>query len=161
MNFCSNRIFALTTGPRCEGNPEVFDQAQCTKGRWVDYVVPPDGDVKENAQWYNYLSHIQEVYLKSLARMLDILKQLRDFDEDVDDERLKILGLEVESLINNMEKTCYQVYKLMLTTPTFTKEEMRAKHEDTAVTERVHSQESSARLAALRASRGLAPVPEK
>lgn len=26
LNFCSNRIFALTTGPRCDGNPEIFDQ---------------------------------------------------------------------------------------------------------------------------------------
>ena len=156
LNYCSNRIFALTSGPRCEGNPEIFDQAVCTQsnGRWVSAITPPDANVPENKLWYNYLYHMQSKYLEVLARMLDILKQLRDFDEDINDERLKMLGLEVEQLIDIMQGTCYQMYQLILTTPTFTQGELRKQQED----QQMSVQESSARLAALRAARGLPPV---
>jgi hypothetical protein len=159
LNYCSNRIFALTTGPRCEGNPEIFDQAVCTKegGRWVGYIVPPDIKLPENKQWYNYLNHAQSIYLETLSRMLDILKQLRDFDQDINNERLKVIGLEVEQLIDGMEKNCYQIYKLMLTTPTYTNEELRLQQED----KQTSQQEASARVAALRASRNLSPVQSK
>lgn len=158
LNFCSNRIIAISTGPRCEGNPEIFDQELCSKSgsRWINYVVPPDESIEENKQWYNYLAHMQETYLKALARMLDILKQLRDFDEDITDERLKVLGLEVEELINGMEQSCYQLYKLMLTTPTYTEAELNMKQEGINIGE----QEAAARLAALRASRGLTTIAE-
>lgn len=158
LNYCSNRIFALTTGPRCEGHPEIFDQAACTKenGRWVGYIVPPDVKVTENGQWYNYLTNMQSTYLETLARLLDILKQLRDFDQDINDERLKILGVEVEQLIDGMHKNCYQLYKLMLTTPTFTQEELLMRQENAQISQ----QEAAARLAALRASKNLPPIQQ-
>ncbi len=158
LNYCSNRIFALSSGPRCEGKPEIFEQEACSKegGRWVGYIVPPDDKIKENKQWYNYLTQMQSRYLEILARMLDILKQLRDFDEDINDERLKILGLEVEQLIDIMQKTCYQLYKLALTTPTFTEAELIAQQE----TKQMSAQESAARLAALRSTHGLSTVAE-
>lgn len=159
LNFCSNRIFALTSGPRCEGNPEIFDQETCGKegGRWTGYVVPPDEALMENKQWYNYLYEMQKRYLEVLARMLDILKTLRDFDEDVNDERLRALGQEVEQLIDTMQKTCYQLYKLALTTPTFTEAELLGQQEQ----HQIGQQEAAARLAALRAARGLAPVAQQ
>ena len=159
LNYCSNRIFALTSGPRCEGHPEIFDQALCTKnnGRWIGYVVPPDEKIEENKQWFGYLARMQETYLNTLQRMLDILKQLKDFDSDIDDERLRSLGDEVEQLIDGMQKNCYQLYKLILTTPTFTEEELRARQEN----DNISQQEASARLAALRASKNLPPMEAK
>src|SRR5207249_2372926 len=29
LSYVSDRIFALTTGPRCDGNPEIFDYDEC------------------------------------------------------------------------------------------------------------------------------------
>jgi hypothetical protein len=157
LNFCSNRIFAMSTGPRCEGHPEIFDQPACSKngGRWIGYIVTPDANVTENQQWFNYLSHMQSTYMQGLARLLDIMKQLRDFDQDINDERLKALGQETENLIDSMQKTCSQIYKLMLTTPTYTTEELRMKQEDLQTTQT----DAAARLAALRASQDLSSIP--
>lgn len=157
LNFCSNRIFAMTTGPRCDGNPDIFDQPACSKsgGRWINYLVTPDENIQENQQWFNYLAHMQSTYLQTLARLLDILKQLRDFDQDVNDETLKGIGKETEELVDMMQQNCSQMYKLMLTTPTYTSEEVMLKRESD-VTEQ---QESAARIAALRAANDLAPVP--
>lgn len=159
LNYCSNRIFALTTGPRCDGHPEIFDQAACTiaNGRWTGYVVPPDHTVPSNKQWFNYLEHMQSTYLRTLARLLDILTQLRDYDQDIEDERLRSLGLEVEQLIDGMQKNCYQIYKLMLTTPTHTQEEMYMQKESSQISQ----QEAAARIAALRTSKGLSSIPSE
>lgn len=156
LNYCSNRIFALTTGPRCEGYPEIFDEPTCTTsgGRWVGTVIPPDARIADNKQWHDYLAQMQRVYLDTLSRLLDIVKQLRDFDHDVNDESLRILGLEVEQLINGMHKNCKDIYKLMLMAPTFTEGEMLMKQQD----KQIAQQEAAARLAALRASKTLPPV---
>jgi hypothetical protein len=155
-SFCSDRVYALTSGPVCTGNPEIFDQQECVKsgGKWDPYIVPPDEKIAENQQWYNYLNHMQDLYIKTLARLYDILVQLKDFDQDVTDERLKTLSAEVKQLIDTMTANCSQMYKLALTTPTYTKEELRMKAQDVETSKR----ESEARAAALRASRGLQPV---
>ena len=155
-SFCSDRVYALTSGPVCTGNPEIFNQADCVNkgGRWDPYVVPPEEDLEENRQWYNYLYHMQDTYITSLSRMYDILTQLKDFDEDITDERLTVISDEVEELIINMSSNCSQMYKLTLTTPTFTKEEVRNKREEDII----RQNEAAARSAALRAARGLQPV---
>lgn len=156
LSFCSNRIFALTSGPRCEGNPEVFNQAACTKGgsKWIEYVVPPDSNIENNAQWYQHLTDMQDNYLAVLSRLLDILEQLKDYDSDIDDEKLKMMGQEVSDLIDSMQKRCGALYKLALVTPTFTHGELSMMKEE----KEISAQESAARLAALRSSKGLAPV---
>jgi hypothetical protein len=154
--YCSDRVYALSSGPICTGNPEIFDEAACKKsgGRWDPYVVKPDQKIPENQQWYNYLDHMQDMYIKSMSRMYDILRQLKDFDQDITDERLKTISDEVKGLISNMTATCSQMYKLALTTPTFTKEELRMKQEDVKTSQ----DEAAARSAALRAAKGLEPV---
>lgn len=157
LNFCSNRIFALTTGPRCDGYPETFDQPTCSKrgGRWVEFLTVPDKKVEGNKLWFNYLDNLQDTYLKALSRLLEILEQLRDFDQDVNDETLKSLGKETEKIIDLMQNNCSRMYKLMLTTPTLTKEEQKLKQE----AEAIDAQEAAARTAALRAANNLENVP--
>lgn len=156
LSFCSNRIFALTSGPRCEGNPEIFDQVACTKsgGKWTSYVIPPDHNIEDNMQWYQNLKMMQEQYLLVLTRLLEILKQLKNYDEDINDERLKIIGHEVSKLIDAMHTQCGELYKLALVTPTFTDGELAMISEQNNIAK----QEGSARLAALRTARGLPPV---
>lgn len=155
-SYCSDRVYALTSGPVCTGNPEIFDQKECVKsgGKWEPYIVPPDEKIQENKQWFNYLNHMQDQYIKTLARLHEVLLQLKNFDEDITDERLRGVQEEVKQLIDNMTANCSQMYKLALTTPTFTKEEMRMKAEDGETSKL----EAEARTAALRASRGLQPV---
>lgn len=157
IGFCSDRVFALVTGPRCEGNPEIFDREACTSsgGRWVNEIVPPDSTIEANQQWVSYVKDMQDKYLDTLQRLLDILEQLRDYDESINDERLRAIGTEVSTLINVMHQHCGDLYKLALTTPTFTPAELRSIQEQQVIS----SQEASARHAALRAAQGLPPVP--
>lgn len=159
LSFCSNRIFALTSGPRCENNPEVFDQVACTKGggRWVNYVVPPNEKIDTNKQWYSHLTMMQDHYITVLSRLLSILEQLKKYDESINDERLKQMGQEVSLLIDSMHKQCGQLYKLALVTPTYTEGELQAISEQNQIA----SQEQTARKAALRLSKGLQPIPPK
>jgi hypothetical protein len=158
-SFCSDRVYALTSGPACTGNPEIFDQGGCAAagGRWDPYIVPPEEEIPENKQWYNYVEHMQDIYIRTLARLRDILMQLKNFDQDITDERLKDLSLEVEQLIANMTDNCSQMYKLALTTPTYTREELRMQKQDIEVSKK----ESAARKAALLAANGLEPVQEQ
>lgn len=153
LSYVSDRIFALTTGPRCEGNPEIFDREQCTLsgGEWINYLVLPDQTIEENQIWFNYLKTMQANYLQSLNKLLGILQQLTNYDADINDERLKLLSDEARTIINSMHQNAYQMYKLLLTTPTYTKEEVELLKEQEAI----KTQEQSARLAALRAANGL------
>jgi hypothetical protein len=64
---------------------------------------------------------------------------------------------DAEKLIDVMTSNCAQMYKLSLTTPTFTKEELRMKAQDIETSKH----EAEARDAALRAARGLEPVVQK
>ncbi len=153
LSYVSDRIFALTTGPRCDGNPEVFDQEQCTLsgGQWLNYLVLPDQQIEENQTWFKYLKSMQDSYLASLQKLLSIIAQLKDYDRDINEERLKVLSDEAKTTINGMHQNAYQMYKLILTTPTYTAEELQLLKEQ----ELIKQQEAAARLAALRASQGL------
>ena len=155
LSYVSDRIFALTTGPRCEGNPEVFTQQQCTLsgGEWVNYLIQPDQQIEENNNWFMYLKSMQDNYLANLSVLLSLLKQLQSYDTDINDERLKSLGDQARTTIDAMHQHAYQMYKLVLTTPTFTAEELKLVKEQNGI----KKQESAARLAALRAANGLAP----
>lgn len=159
LNYCSNRIFALTTGPRCMENPEIFDEAQCVSsgGRWSGYITPPDESLHENGQWYQYLYNMQKRYIETLARLLAIMQQLKQFDNEINDEQLRVLGEEVKVLIDSMQKACYQLYKLALTTPTFTQAEIMRQRED----QQIAQMDQSAREASLRAAHGLATMPQQ
>jgi hypothetical protein len=159
ISFCSNRIYALTQGPRCEGSPEIFEQEECTRrnSRWVDTITPPDKNIQENGQWHQTLQHMQDSYISALTRLLDILNQLKDFDQDINDESLHIMGTEVESLLDITNNNCGEMYKILLTMPTFTQAELDIRNENMSISER----DSSARQAAMRAVRGLPAIPAR
>lgn len=153
LSYVSDRIFALTTGPRCNGNPEIFDQSKCLSsgGQWQNYVITPDPKITENQAWFKYLTELQTNYLSSLKQLLAIIQQLKKFDQDITEERLKVLNQESQNIINNMHQNAYELYKLILVTPTFTPEELKLYKEQ----ENIKKQESAARLAALREANGL------
>jgi hypothetical protein len=111
LSYVSDRIFALTTGPRCEGNPEVFDHEKCKSsgGQWINYLISPDSQIPENTKWFTYLRNMQNDYLTSLKKLLEILQQLKNYDTDINDERLKLLQMKPEQsliLCINMHIKC-------------------------------------------------------
>jgi hypothetical protein len=157
VGFCANRIYGLVSGPRCEGNPEVFNENDCGKSgeRWVKTVVMPDGSLEENSGWFKVVFTMQERYLAALTKLYDILKNLRDFEEDIDEPALQKMAKDVSELVDAMQESCGQLYKLALTTPTFTPSEVTLSQEAKAL----RQQEQAAKKAALRSVRGLQAVP--
>ena len=147
IRFCSDRIFALTTGPRCDNDPENFDEAKCVK--WSNKVVLPDESVANNNMFFEYLTTMQDDYLSKLAELVDILNQLED--ENLDDDGLKDLAVKTESIIDSMHLTCSNLYKQALIAPTRTKAE--ASHEEEL--DAFHEGEKAALLAAARKTAGL------
>ena len=158
LSYCSNRIFALTSGPRCVGHPEIFDLEKCKAvgGTWKTTIVQPNHELSENGAWFTHLRSMQSYYIDVLTRLLNILRQLEDYDEDINDERLRTMVPEVERLMDAMKSRCSGLYKLALTSRTVTKQELDHLDENNEIAK----QEDAAKLAALRASNGLAPVSQ-
>ena len=144
ISHCSVRIFALTSGPRCEGAPEIFDKVACenknknknknskdSKYKWIPQYIPgetdgtgnqarielPDENLKENSLFYTRLNSMQTVYLTTLQKLLDILKQLQNNDRVISNESLQELTVKTEVLIANMNTNCSQLYRLALGAP--------------------------------------------
>lgn len=153
LSYVSDRIFALTTGPRCDGNPEIFDREQCvlSGGQWNNYIVMPDRNISENQTWFTHLQNMQNTYLSNLKQLLAIINELKDFDADINDERLQSLGEQTRSIIKAMHADAYQMYRLLLTTKTYTPEDLKLIKEQ----KQIQEQEAAAKLAALRTSNDL------
>ena len=140
ISHCSVRIFALTSGPRCEGAPEIFDKVACenknknknsSKYKWIPQYIPgetdgtgdqarielPDEELKENSLFYTRLNSMQTVYLTTLQKLLEILYDLKSKDKIISNEDLQQLTQRAEILIANMSTNCSQLYRLALSAP--------------------------------------------
>lgn len=148
IKYVSDRIFAITKGPRCEGNPEIFDKDNCdtSGGDWKPIVFMPDREVKENDQWFRDLQEMQDTYLANLEKLLKIVKQVRDYDQKINDESLRALKKNAKQIIHDMHKHAHGMYKVLLTSPTYTAEEVELINAQNMT----RMQESAARVAALR-----------
>lgn len=148
-----HRLLALTTGPRCEGDPMTFDKDEC-QGTWIPFLVMPDETLSENHQWYSLLTEFQNFYMTHLRYLLNVLDNLRDYDHDINDERLKIMNRDVKTRLDDLMTKSDYYYRQILTTRTMTPEEVRL-YNDEQTRKR---QEQSARTVALRQSNSLPPA---
>jgi len=155
MDYALSRIYALTVGPRCDGNPEVFNQQDCISngGRWTTLVTMPE-DIRENKDWYQQIHDMQREYIKFLKRLDSMLVQLDDFDEYVNDEKLSMLEKEFDKLVARINRTTFERYRMISATRTFTQQEvMESRLRQEEATKNYAAQQS-----ALRMSKGLPPL---
>ena len=156
LDYCLYRIYALTIGPRCNGQPETFDMDQCRNlgGQWLETVLLPDDQLVENRPWYQQIHDMQSAYIGYLKRLNSILRQLDDFDEYVNDERLNSLDLEIDKMIELIQATTFERYRLALAIPTYTPEQIRER----AMRDQTMRGDYAAKQSALRVSKGLPPL---
>ena len=157
IRSCSNRIFALTSGPICENHPEVFYKTQCeSQGSiWKTDNRPPAGE--GNAEWFANLTALQNAYLNGLQQLMGILIKLKNSnttDNIIKDEELKALAKQTSEIVDSMSELCKNLYrKIRLqeidTGPNYT-EEMKKE---------IAGGFYDARIAALRAASGLSAHP--
>lgn len=156
LEYGLDRINAITVGPRCNGNPEIFDLDACQKrnGQWIDTVLLPDERVVENKNWYQQVHNMQQEYTGYLKKFMSILRQLDNFDEYVNDERLKYLEQEIDDLIIVTNEKIFQLYRLILSIPTYTISQIQQKN----ARDRQQKMDYAAKSSALRVSKGLPPL---
>lgn len=156
LEYGLDRINAITVGPRCQGNPEIFDMASCQQrgSQWLDTILLPDDRVTENKRWYQQVHNMQQEYIGYLKKLLTILRQLDNFDKYVTDERLKYLEQELDELIEMSNRKIYELYRLILSIPTYTLAEINERN----MREKQQRNDYAAKASALRVSKGLPPL---
>lgn len=156
MQFVSNRVYALTTGPICAGNPNIFDPAECSikGGIWQAKVVLPDPEVAENKEWYNRVAMLQKTVMFSVNRLLGILKYLQGSDSSIDDKILTSKQEEVEKIIGELHLQVATIYNDTILLKTYTKIEVAEIKKETDLKQ----QQQAANQAQLRAAHGLPVV---
>ena len=151
IGHCSNRIFALTTGPACKGNSEIFTEPECNaaKSDWIPQYIPgvdendpdaekitlPDQNLDENKPFYANLTKIQNVYLDGLAELLKIMENLKSNDTVISDENLKTIDNRAKLIIKTMHYQCSNLYDISNGMRKFTKGEVAAMSNEAAVME--------------------------
>lgn len=154
--YAHNRILALVVGPKCQGQPEVFEESECQRlgGQWIETVLLPDDRVKENKHWYEQVHKMQTDYIIYLRKLKSILTQLNDYDKYVTDEKLHALDVEFDRLTHFMNERAFQAYREILATPTLTAQEAQAR----MLQEQSQSSDYLSKIAAYRTSKRLPPL---
>lgn len=156
INFVCDRIHALTIGPRCNGQPEVFNLDDCLRrnGNWTETVILPDDRVRENINWYQQLHDMQNDGISYLKLLKSICTQLYKYDQYITDQKLHYLDIEADKIIKKYQEIIFERYRNLLATPTYT----MAQINEQKLREEQNRADYSSKVAAIRMSKGLSPL---
>lgn len=131
IEYGYNRITALTTGPRCDGSPEVFSQIGCEKSgsRWVPFTTLPDKSVGENAKWLGFYNIFNEYYTKELKGTVQMMK---DLSEAYDVQSVEKIEARAMAKMPAIIQRTNQLYQMILFTPTYTVDSAKAIYDEEA-----------------------------
>lgn len=122
---CNARIDSITRGPSCRGNPEVYNEADCTPpSEWIQTVVPPDEAVPDNKNWYSALDEYHNYFMKHLTVLQNILNDLEQNDDHFSIDRVQEMTKTVNKVKISVRSECSKLQRHMLTIPTFTEQEV-------------------------------------
>jgi hypothetical protein len=125
---CNARMDSITRGPICQGNPEVFNEAECRHpNRWVQNITIPTRNVRENERWFRTLAIIHKQFMKGLTTLENILIDLENHDDSFSIEKTKRMLRIVEQIKQLLRLECGRFQRQLLTIPTFTPAEVRQK----------------------------------
>ena len=135
INYCCNRIFALTgvsnqdifsdlqiksgfSFGRCLHNPEVFTEEECGDS-WESFIVLPHPELEGNQAWYDKLDSLQSNYLSTLDKLLGFIETLKQSDNitdnALDDTALKQMHIECDNIMTQLRATSNEIYAQILT----------------------------------------------
>ena len=124
LNFTTDRINAVTVGPKCVKFPNLFDQGECNKagGTWepAGLEAIPDKNIPENVDYNILVMKLQQEYLTVLRQ---VLKTLKNFKEDIDDRNLKKIITNTTDALTKLKTTTTDLYATILSTKKYTKQE--------------------------------------
>jgi len=183
INYCCNRIFALTgisdkeifknleiesnfEFGRCLHDSNIFTIEECDDS-WQSFIVKPDQRQPGNQNWYNNLSELQTTYLSTLEKLFAILEEINNannqVDEQITEEELDKLSNEVAELTENLNDTVNKIYTRIIVLKTETGSVLPDGNITQDMTNEQRNLEAKQRAAALRAAArmkaGLPPIP--
>lgn len=121
---CNSRIDSITKGPICRGNPEIFEKEQCTPPSiWLESIALPDKNLKQNKFWFDTLNEIHYYFMKNLTVLENMLYDLENHDDRFSIDKVKDMSITVSTIKQRLHEECSRFQKLILTIPTYTKEE--------------------------------------
>ena len=125
---CNSRMDSVTRGPICRGNPEIFNEAECTPpNQWLDTLVSPDSDLAENKKWYTTLDEMHNYFMKNLTVLENILIDLEKHDDSFSIDKINTMLKTVEKIKLGLNLECSRFQRHILTIPTYTQEEIQDK----------------------------------
>lgn len=156
IDYCLHKIRALTVGPRCNGFPDSHQMEECRQkgGQWIETILLPDDQLVENKPWYQQVHDMQTEYIGILKKLESVLRQLEDFDDYINDEKLDSLDSQVDQMIQTITITTFERYRMILATQTYTAQQIREKKMREATIQNNYSAQQSA----LRVANGLPPT---
>jgi hypothetical protein len=126
---CNSRIDSITRGPICRGNPEIFNKNSCSPPSvWLETIALPDRKIGENQKWFDSLDEIHYYFMKNLTILENMLYDLENHDDYYSIDRIKDMTETVSKIKINLHRECSRLQKLILTIPTYTKEEVLEKN---------------------------------
>ena len=163
LSFVSERIYAVTTGPICAGNPNTFDPMKCKLdgGVWQAKSVLPDPEVKENLEWYQTVSMMHKRVMFAVNRLVGVLQLMKDRSSTVDEVMLTAKEEEVKSIVDTINEEVDRLYWQTVNLKTYTKAQIEEEKAQIAASKHaqvISEQIEAARIAQLRASSGLPVV---
>lgn len=125
---CNSRINSVTRGPICRGNPEIFNEVECSGlNQWLDKVAPPDSDIGENKKWYTTLDEMHAYFMKNITVLENILIDLDNHDDSFSIDKINTMLKIVEKIKQGLNIECSRFQRYILTIPTYTQEELMDK----------------------------------
>lgn len=118
---CYRRLNAMSRGPVCESDPEIFEQSKCKK--WKRAYQPPPVEVEENSEWYTEATRAFSSFNNHLYKMKNILTELKDYGTAITDERLVEMGTSVKESNRILQEQCIGAYRKAMNVKTYSKDE--------------------------------------
>lgn len=125
---CYRRLNALSRGPICKSDPEVFNRDKC---RDWNFNVSPPPNIPENSKWYEMVTKAFTTFNNHLYKMKSILEELKAYETGITDQRLGEMGEQVQQSIEILYEGCVSNYRKAVKLDTLTRKEAKEKREET------------------------------
>jgi hypothetical protein len=131
LDECSDRVKALTSGPICLSNPDVFEEDECKKiggnDSWLENYNISFGvndQSPHNKPFFDKIKEMNTTFIKNLQNVNSILNDLKREEYQITPENLDELQEKTQKALFVMKEECRRLYYDALLNPPLTDQEI-------------------------------------